>query len=176
MAIAERRCTVLCDLETSRCPHTVLLNREAARLSVRQFASGSGEGQHTSPWCDHRRMYKEPERVSNQPQRAQGSWPMCSWAFTDAARPSLQSTLLRLTPCTSSEASGSPAPLTTHGETCAYRRPFGVLTCHRRHAPASGPGASTLCPGRVFSPIWSGTFGLQDGPGERAQPLPRRPT
>jgi hypothetical protein len=25
-------------------------------LSVRQFASGSGEGQHTSSLCDHRRM------------------------------------------------------------------------------------------------------------------------
>jgi hypothetical protein len=25
-------------------------------FSVRQFASGSGEGQHTSSWCDHRRM------------------------------------------------------------------------------------------------------------------------
>ena len=73
--------------------------------------------------------------MSNQPQRAQGVWPLCSCAVTDAARPSFQSTLLRLTPCPSSEASGSPAPLTTHGETCAYRRPCGVLTCPRRHAP-----------------------------------------
>jgi hypothetical protein len=68
----------------------------------------------------------EPERVSNQPQRAQGSWPRCSWAFTDAARPALQSTRLRLTPCPSSEASGSPAPLTSQGETWAPRRPGGV--------------------------------------------------
>jgi hypothetical protein len=29
-------------------------------FSMRQLASGSGEGQHTSPLCDHRRMYRSP--------------------------------------------------------------------------------------------------------------------
>jgi hypothetical protein len=119
---------------------------------------------------------EEPARVSNQPQRAQGPWPRGSWAFTDAARPALQSTRLRRTPCTSSSASGSPAPLTSPRETCAHRRPVGVVPCHRRHAPAAGPGESTLGPGRGFALSWSGTFGRRDGPGESAQPLPSRPT
>jgi hypothetical protein len=119
---------------------------------------------------------EEPERVSKQPQRAQGAWPLGSWAFTDAARPSFQRTLLRRTPCPSREASGSPAPLTSPGDTCPQRRPVGVLPGHRRHAPASGPGASTLGPGRVVWPIWAGTFGRRDGPGARAQPRPSRPT
>ena len=175
MAMTERPCTVHCDLEAYRCPHPILLKREAARFSMRQFASGAGVGRHTSPLGDHRRMYRKPERVSNQPQRAQGVWPMCSWAFTDAVRPSCQSTLRRLTPCTSSEASGSPTPLTTPGETCAYRRPVGVVTCHRRHAPASGPEPSTRCSSRGCSPAWSGTSGRRDGPGARSPPLLRRP-
>src|SRR5437667_7423799 len=38
MAIAERRCTVLCDLETYLCPRTVLLKEQAERGS---FASSS---------------------------------------------------------------------------------------------------------------------------------------
>jgi hypothetical protein len=32
--------------------------QEGCTFFVRQFASGSGEGQHTSPLCDHRRMYR----------------------------------------------------------------------------------------------------------------------
>ena len=43
----------------------------------------------------------EPERVCNQPQRAQGAWPRCSWAFTDAERHILPSPRSRLTPCPS---------------------------------------------------------------------------
>jgi hypothetical protein len=113
--------------------------------------------------------------VSKQPQRAPGSGPMGSWAFTDAARPPVQRTLLKLIPCTSSAASGSPAPLMTPRDTSAERLLGGVLTCHRRHAPASGLGESTRCPGRVFSPVWSGTFGRRDGLGASAPPRPRRP-
>jgi hypothetical protein len=170
-----QRLTSLCALETYRYPHTVLFNRAAARLPCASSLQARGRGSTRHP-CATIAACKEPERVSNQPQRAQGSWPMCSWAFTDAARHVLSSTLLRLPPCTSSSASGSPAPLTTSEETCAYQRPFGVLTCSRQHAPVSGPGESRLCLGRVFSPVWSGTFGRRDCPAERAPPLPRRPT
>jgi hypothetical protein len=170
-----QRLTSLCDLETSRYPHTVLFNREAARFPCASSVQARGRGSTRHPWATIAAC-QELERVSNQPQKVQGAWPMCSWAFIDAARHVLQSTLLRRTPCTSSEASGSPAPLTTPEETCAYQRPFGVLTCSRPHAPVSEPGESRLCPGRVFSPGWSGTFGLRGCPGERAPPLPRRPT
>ena len=114
--------------------------------------------------------------MSDQPQRAQGTGPMCSWACTDAARQASQSPLLRLTPCTASSASGSPAPLTTPGEMYADQRPLGVLTCKRRHAPVAGPGESRLCPDRVCSPVGAGTCGQRDCPGARAPPLPRRPT
>jgi hypothetical protein len=67
-----------------------------------------------------------PERVANQPPRAQGAWPLCSWAVTDAERHLLPSPRSRLTPCPSSEALGSPAPRTTHGETGADRTPCAV--------------------------------------------------
>jgi hypothetical protein len=175
MAMAERCCRVSA---TEKPIGALIPSSSTGRLHVLRapvsFRLGGGAAHVTrvrpSPHVE------EPERVSNPPQRAQGSWPLCSCACTDAARPSFQSTRLRLTPCTASEASGSPAPLTSPGETCAPRMPVGVLTCHRRHAPAAGPGASTLCPGRVFAPSWSGTVGLRDGPGARAQPLPRRPT
>ena len=63
---------VLCDLETFRCPHTVLRNREAARLPCASSLQARGRGSTHHPWCDHRRYGEEPERVSNQPQRAQG--------------------------------------------------------------------------------------------------------
>jgi hypothetical protein len=119
---------------------------------------------------------QEPERVSQQAQRAQGGWPLCAWACPDAARPSEQSPLLRLPPGTSSAASGAPPPRTPPGETGACRRPVGVCTCQRRHAPAAGPGASTRCPGHVFAPTGSGPAGRRAGPGARAPPLPRRPT
>jgi hypothetical protein len=145
-------------------------------VSVRQFASGSGEGQHTSPLGDHRHMERSRSGCPINRRGLRGHGLCAPRRFTDAVRPAWQSTLLRLPPGTSSSASGSPTPLTTPGETCPYRRPFDVLTCNRRHAPASGPGASTLCPGRVFSPIGSDTFGRRDCPGERAPPLPRRPT
>ena len=97
MAIAERLCTVLCDLETYRCPPTVLLKREAARLpcasecqvrvrgSTRQlsvaFAACTGAG----------------AGVQSNAQ-GQGQAPMCSWAFRDAVGTSLQSTVSRLIP------------------------------------------------------------------------------
>jgi hypothetical protein len=119
---------------------------------------------------------EEPAWVSKQPQRAQGLWPLCSEACTDAATHALSSTLLRLAPGTSSEASGSPTPRTTDGAPCAAQRPCGVCTCPRRHGPAAGPAASTLCPGHVFAPGGAGTAGQRDGLGASAQPRRRRPT
>lgn len=174
MAIAARRGTVLCGLAPSRSPHPVLCQGglHGFRAPVRlRLGCGAAHVAHArrSP------SITEPERVSHQPQRAQGAWPMCAGAVTDTARPSLPSTLPRLPPGTSSEASGAPAPRTTAGEPWAARRPVGVFPGHRRHAPASGLGASTLGPGRVVSPGRSGPWGLQHCPGDRAQPLPRRP-
>ena len=49
MAIAERLCTVLCDLETYRCPHTVLLNREAARVPCASSLQARGRGSTRHP-------------------------------------------------------------------------------------------------------------------------------
>jgi hypothetical protein len=46
MAMAESRATAFYALETYLYPHAVLLKEGATRL-VRQFASGSGKGQHT---------------------------------------------------------------------------------------------------------------------------------
>ena len=49
MAIAERLCTVLCDLETYRGPHTVLLNREAARVPCARSLQARGRGSTRHP-------------------------------------------------------------------------------------------------------------------------------
>ena len=49
MAMAERRCPVLGDLATSRCPHTVLRNRAAARVSCASSLQARGRGSTRHP-------------------------------------------------------------------------------------------------------------------------------
>ena len=121
-------------------------------FAVRQFAAGAGEGQHTFSWCDHRRMSRCQSGcpITRSGLRGHGlGAPVRSRTQGDPQC----SALLRRTLCASSEASGAPALRPTPGETGAYRRPCGVFTWNRPPAPAAGPGGSTLCPGRVFSPV-----------------------
>jgi hypothetical protein len=110
MTIAERRGSVLYDRATERSPHTVLLNRAAARRpcasegrvrvrgSARQrsvaFAACPGAGAGVQSIA-----------------RGQGQAPMCAWACRDAVGASLQSTGFWLLPSCPSEAPGSPPPL-----------------------------------------------------------------
>ena len=49
MAIAERLCLVLYDLETYRCPHTVLRNRKAARRPCASELQARGRGSTHHP-------------------------------------------------------------------------------------------------------------------------------
>ena len=51
MAMAERLGLVLYDLETYRCPHTVLLNRKAARLPGASSLQARGRGRTRQPWA-----------------------------------------------------------------------------------------------------------------------------
>ena len=69
MAMAESRATGFCALETSLYPHAVLLKGGAARF-VRQFASGSGAGQHTVT-ISHVRLLDR--RASRRPINRTGS-------------------------------------------------------------------------------------------------------
>jgi hypothetical protein len=49
LAMAERRCTVLCDRETAQGPPTVLLNREAARVPCASSPQARGRGRPRHP-------------------------------------------------------------------------------------------------------------------------------
>jgi hypothetical protein len=173
-AMAERRWTVLCALETSRGPHTVLLHRAAARFLGASALQARGRGRTpppgaTSAVCRGAGVGVQATAASAG-VRASGLL-----GLHGRPAPRMQRPLLRLTPGLAREASGAPTALTPPGATGPERRPWGVVTWQRRPAPAAGPGEATRGPGRVFSPIWSGTGGRRDGPGARAPPLPRRP-
>ena len=57
MAMAERLCPVLCDLETISVPSYRPMQRGCCTSLVYQLGAGSGEGQHTSTVCDARCLY-----------------------------------------------------------------------------------------------------------------------
>lgn len=56
MAIAERLCTVLCDLETSRCPRTVLFKGQAERGSFARESQVRVRGSTRGTLGDRRHM------------------------------------------------------------------------------------------------------------------------
>ena len=81
---------VLCGLETSRDPHTVLLPR-GAPWSCASEGQVRVKGQHTATLSDSRRLYRSGGGVQSNAQ-GQDKAPRCSWAFGDAVDASLQST------------------------------------------------------------------------------------
>jgi hypothetical protein len=173
-AVTERHCSL--------CPRNFFvpsyrpIQRRACTARVLQFVPGSGEGQYTCTVRDSRR--REQSR-SGRPITGAGSG--CTayglLCIRDAVSPSLQSTNVRLIPCLSSSASGSPAPLLPNaGETWAYRTPFRVLTYDTLHGPASARAPSTPCRSPVCSPSAPATAGRRDWCGETRPPLRKRPT
>jgi len=175
MAVTESIAMVLCALETSLYPHTVLCKHEAAHLCapVRlRFGGGAAHGhpQGLSPYGQER------EQASNQTRRVRAKrlcahgrsathevphgrarWPGC--AHHDPVR--RQAHLL---------------PSLSSGEKCPDRTRPSVSTCNRPHGPAYAPRLSRPCPSRVFSLSGPDTFGPQDCCGGTGPPLQKRPT
>jgi hypothetical protein len=85
MTIAERLCPVLCDLETYRCPHAVLLNREAARFPCASECQVRGRGS-THQLSVTLAAYTGAGVGVQSIAQGQDKVPMCSWAFADAGR------------------------------------------------------------------------------------------
>jgi hypothetical protein len=85
MTIAERRGTVLCALETYRYPHTVLLNREAARLPCASECQVRVRGS-TRQLSVAVAAYTGAGAGVQSIAQGQDTAPMCSWAFADAGR------------------------------------------------------------------------------------------
>jgi hypothetical protein len=145
---------------------------------MRQFVSGSGEGQHTLPGATL--AVGRGQGAGAHVQSTAQSSGRKAYALLGVHRRkkinsakyvcsgSARACLVRR----QARALRAPNP----AETSAYQRPSGALTCNRRHAPASGPAPSTLCPAHVFSPVWSDTSGRPDSPAERARRLRRTPT
>jgi hypothetical protein len=109
------RRSVLCGLETYRCPHTVLFNKAAERASFASELQGRvrGSTRHpdvTSPSAE------ASERASHQRTGLRDVEPTCSYAFHDAVAQDYQSIGPRLLPAMAREAPGSPAPLPLAGE------------------------------------------------------------
>jgi hypothetical protein len=76
VASAERICTALCALETSRSPHPVLLTRRAADLwapASARFGGGAAHVQHPRPSS----CLEEPQRASTQCAGLRDARPTC---------------------------------------------------------------------------------------------------
>src|SRR5438128_7448010 len=71
---------VLCGLETSLSPHTVLYNEVAQRVPLASEAQVRVRGS-PHPLDGLSRDVQEPERASNQRHRALGTWPTYTYAF-----------------------------------------------------------------------------------------------
>jgi hypothetical protein len=164
----------LCGLATSRSPHTVLRQGGAERVPCASEAQARVRGSPRRPGATIA-VYHGAGAGVQATGRDQGAWPLRSCAFPAAMRQSFQRAIPGRTPGTSSEASGSPAPLTTDRATCAYRRPCGAFIGRTQRGLMYAPGRSTPGPCQVFSPSGRATAGPQDWRGNRARPLPRRP-
>src|SRR5262245_39598050 len=96
MAVPERIGMVLCTLETSLYPHTVLCKGVAERIPFASAAQARGRGSTRRPETTlAARCIGAGAGVQSQ-AREQGERPMRSAAFGDALRWSLQSALPRL--------------------------------------------------------------------------------
>jgi len=175
MAMAERRATVVCALETSLDPHTVLRKSEAAHRYVpvsARFGGGATPRNHE----ELAPSGPEREQASHQTRPGQGTVPLGAWAFVDAMRASWQSTVARLAQRDPVRRQARLRPSLHAGARCRERTPRLVSTSHRRPAPAYAPRPSTPGPCRVFSLSEPDICGPQDGGGGPGPPLRRRPT
>jgi hypothetical protein len=175
MAVTESIDMVLCALETSLYPHTVLRKRAAAHrcAPVRlRFGGGAAHGHHQglSPYGQER------EQASNQTRRVRA---------TGLCAPERSSThevphgRARWSGSTHRDPVRRQARLLSSlsaGARCRDRTRPAVSTGHRPPGPASGPRPSRPCPSRVFSLSGPETCGPQDGCGETGRPLRKRPT
>jgi|RhiMethySRZTD1v2_1073278.scaffolds.fasta_scaffold127279_2 hypothetical protein len=110
MAATERVGLVLCALETSRYPHTVLLQGRAAHLYAPVRLRFRERGSHII------RRYRAPYigSRSKRPINRRGlrdTGPTCSYAFNDAVSKSARTSRRRQIPLRSSSAAGSLTPL-----------------------------------------------------------------
>jgi hypothetical protein len=97
-------------LETSECPHPVLVNEVAERIAAASEGQVRGRGSPRPAWSRIVTAVGAGEGVQSQ-ARAQGYRPTCSAAVSAAAFQRYEPPLARLIPWASSEAAGSPTPL-----------------------------------------------------------------
>jgi len=164
----------LCGLATSRSPPPVLRTGGAERVPCARAAQARGRGRPRRP-CATSTGYPGAGAGVPAQGRAQGASPRRSGAFTDAVRRSVPRALPGLTPGTSREAFGSPAPRTTAGATWASRRPVGAFRWRTPLGLMSAPGRSTPGPCHGCAPRGGATSGPQAGRVSSARPLPRTP-
>jgi hypothetical protein len=101
-----------CGLETSRDPHPILRTGVAERVPFASASEARVRGRPRRPWAPLTVESGAGTGVQAT-GRDRGASPLRSCAFADAVRLSFQSARPRLTPGTSREAAGAPAPLTT---------------------------------------------------------------
>jgi hypothetical protein len=174
MASAKSLHRVLCALETSLDPHTVLRKSGVAYCSApvsARFGGGAAHHHHQSlsPYG------QEQEQASNQTRRVRAKG-LC--AHGRSSTQGVHHGRARLSGCAHRDPVRPQARLLSSlnaGEMERDRTPPLVSTCHRPPGPAYERRSSTLCPCRVFSLSAPDTFGPQDWPAKRAQRLPRRP-
>jgi hypothetical protein len=109
VAIAEHPSGMLGGLETSPCPHTVLVKEVAGRLPSARECQVRVRGSTRRRGSIIVATVGAGVNVQSK-RRDQGCRPMCSCAFHDAASQLYQHILSRLIPSASSQAAGSPAP------------------------------------------------------------------
>jgi hypothetical protein len=141
-----RRCDRECRARSGWCrrpsnlsvPSYRPLQRGGGTGGVRQVVSGSGEGPHTFPGHDYRRIDRRRRRGPITGPGLRATEPLCSGACADAVRSSAHPM--------SGSAPERPvrrsAPLLrspTHEGTCAYRTPWRVYACQRPLAPIDAP-------------------------------------
>ncbi len=175
MAVPESIGMVLCALETSLYPHTVLRKRGAAHLCapVRLRCGGGaapGHPQGLSPYGQER------EQASNHTRRVRAK-RLC--AQERSSTHEVPHGRARGPGCAHREPVRLQArllPSLSSGARCPDRTRPSVSTCHRPPGPAYAPRPSRPCPSRVFSLSGPETCGPQDGCGGTGAPLRTRPT
>ena len=175
MAVTERVSIVLCALETSLYPHTVLRKRGAAHLCapVRlRFGGGAAHGHHQglSP------SGQEREQASNQTRRVRAK---CLCAQERSSTQEMPHGRARWPGGTHRDPVRRQArllPSLSSGKRGRDRTRPSVSPWNRRPGPVYAPRPSRPCPSRVFSLSGPDTFGPQDCCGGTGPPLRKRPT
>jgi hypothetical protein len=109
MAVAERRCTVLGDRDTSRCPHTVLCQGGAACRPGARSYQVRGRGSPRPPSVTLAAGAGAGAGVPSKAQ-GQGTERMGAEACAAAERAAWQSAVCRRLPSGPREAAGAPPP------------------------------------------------------------------